>query len=207
MTDWYAWHQPYDDPDSPLSRRLRLVQRHIAQWLDERTDDSLSVVSVCAGQGRDLLDLLTARPDAGRVRARLIEYDDRNASIAGAAIEAARLANVTALRGDAGDLASYVGAVPADLVLGSGSAPPASSNRTSTCPTTGGSPSGYTASPGTRSPSTCHAGCSGSSSRPGTLRATVRASRPARRSGTAGASPDRESFARPISDTRAPLLL
>lgn len=117
MTDWYAWHQPYDDPDSPLSRRLRLVQRHIAQWLDERTDDSLSVVSVCAGQGRDLLDLLTARPDAGRVRARLIEYDDRNASIAGAAIEAARLANVTVLRGDAGDLASYVGAVPADLVL------------------------------------------------------------------------------------------
>ncbi|GAA2701220.1 hypothetical protein GCM10010429_04950 [Micromonospora olivasterospora] len=53
--DWYDWRLPYADPGSPLARRLRLVQRHIASWLDERPDASLSVVSVCAGQGHDLL--------------------------------------------------------------------------------------------------------------------------------------------------------
>jgi hypothetical protein len=26
MTDWATWHEPYDDPDSPLSQRLRAVQ-------------------------------------------------------------------------------------------------------------------------------------------------------------------------------------
>ncbi len=26
VTDWAAWHTPYDDPDSPLSQRLRAVR-------------------------------------------------------------------------------------------------------------------------------------------------------------------------------------
>jgi hypothetical protein len=30
QTDWRAWHEQYADERSPLSRRLRLVQRHIA---------------------------------------------------------------------------------------------------------------------------------------------------------------------------------
>ncbi|MFD0592980.1 hypothetical protein ACFQZ4_10860 [Catellatospora coxensis] len=50
-TDWHDWHGPYDDPDSPLSRRLRLVQEHVDRWLDERLEPVLTVVSACAGQG------------------------------------------------------------------------------------------------------------------------------------------------------------
>lgn len=78
MKDWYQWHQPYTDRDSALSRRLRIVQSHIAAWLDERPEPLLTVVSACAGQGRDLLEVLAPRPDAARVRATLIEYDERN---------------------------------------------------------------------------------------------------------------------------------
>ncbi|MEV0607261.1 class I SAM-dependent methyltransferase [Polymorphospora rubra] len=118
--DWYDWHRPYADEGSPLTRRLRLVQRHIADWLDERPDRSLWVVSMCAGQGRDLLEVLAGRPDAGRVRARLIEYDPRNVEVARREIGAGNLTGLTVLHADAGDLTSYSGAVPADLVVMAG---------------------------------------------------------------------------------------
>lgn len=116
-TDWYEWHRPYADARSALSYRLRLVRQHVAAWLDRRTDPSLTVVSACAGQGHDLVGVLAGRPDAGRVRARLVEYDPRNVEAARRAIAAADLTGVTVLRADAGDLSSYAGAVPADLVL------------------------------------------------------------------------------------------
>jgi hypothetical protein len=116
-TDWYQWHARYADPGSPLSRRLRLVQHHIATWLDTWPDESRTVVSACAGQGHDLLDVLAARPDADRIRARLIEYDPRNVRAARGRADAAGLRAVSVVCADAGDLASYRGAVPADLVL------------------------------------------------------------------------------------------
>lgn len=118
--DWHAWHEGYGDETSPLSRRLRLVQRHIASWLDERDDEALTVVSACAGQGHDLLGVLSTRADANRVRATLLEYDARNVAAAQAAADRAALPHVTVVRADAGDRAAYVAAVPADLVLMAG---------------------------------------------------------------------------------------
>ncbi len=109
---------PYADADSLLSRRLRLVRHHVDAWLDERQGEALTAVSACAGQGHDLLGVLITRPDAHRVRATLLEYDDRNVAVARAA--AADLPNVRVVQADAGDLAAYVGAVPADLVLMAG---------------------------------------------------------------------------------------
>jgi putative methyltransferase len=119
-TDWHAWHEPYADATSSLSRRLRLVQRHIAYWLDERHGEALTVVSACAGQGHDVLGTLASRADADRVRATLLEYDERNVAAAQAAIDYAALRNVTVVRADAGDRAAYAGAVPADLVVMAG---------------------------------------------------------------------------------------
>jgi hypothetical protein len=93
-----------------------LVQHHITTWLDTWPDESLTVVSACAGQGHDL-EVLAARPDADRIRARLIEYDPRNVRAARGRADAAGLPGVSVVCADAGDLASYRGAVPADLVL------------------------------------------------------------------------------------------
>ncbi len=115
MTHWQRWHDAYADHRSPLSRRLRIVRSHITIWFDERPDDQLRVVSVCAGQGHDLLGVLADRPDRSRIRARLIEYDAGNVTLARSA--AAGLSGVEVVCADAGDPASYVGAVPADLVL------------------------------------------------------------------------------------------
>ncbi len=102
---------------SPLSRRLRLVQQHITGWLDERQEQQLTVVSVCAGQGHDLLDVLVGRPDAGRVRAHLLEYDPRNVEAARARINAAGLTGVQVRCAAAGTLDAYADTEPADLVL------------------------------------------------------------------------------------------
>lgn len=114
---WQAWHDPYTDPRSPLSRRLRLVQQHIANWLDERPDEDVTIVSACAGQGHDLLGVLSARPDSSRVRATLVELDQGNVAVAREAARAAHLDHVEVLCADAGLLEVYLGLVPADLVL------------------------------------------------------------------------------------------
>jgi hypothetical protein len=116
-TDWHDWHSPYADDASALSRRLRLVQRLIDDWLDERQEPSLRVVSVCAGQGNDLVGVLARRSDAGRVRAELIEQDARNVAAARTSVAAAGLAGITVTCADAGDFAAYRTVVPADLVL------------------------------------------------------------------------------------------
>ena len=115
--DWLEWHEAYADLDSPLSHRLRLVQQEIDAWLTANPDRPVRVVSACAGQGRDLIEVLAARPDAGRVSATLIEFDERNIAAARASLEAAGLDGVSVVRADAGQLSSYAGAVPADLVL------------------------------------------------------------------------------------------
>ncbi len=116
-TDWFRWHQPYGDPTSTLSRRLRIVQSQIVAFLDSRPDAGLRVLSVCAGQGRDIVGVLAARPDAHRLRVDLVESDPRNVAVARESIEAANLDRVRVHRADAGDLATYADLDRADLVL------------------------------------------------------------------------------------------
>lgn len=117
MTDWVAWHRRYDDPDSPLSRRLRTVQDQIHSWLDETAPADVTVVSACAGDGRDLLDVLASRSDPHRVQATLLESDRRNAERAIDSVRASGLDQVTVTCADAGLTDAYVDSVPADLVL------------------------------------------------------------------------------------------
>lgn len=120
MTDWSAWHGDYADSGSALSQRLRAVQGHIRTWLDSTAPAPVTVLSMCAGDGRDLLEVLDGRPDRDRVAATLVETDVHNADRADAHIR--RLGNPRAQvrRRDAGNTGAYAGAVPADLVLACG---------------------------------------------------------------------------------------
>ena len=117
MRDWLDWHTAYDEAGSPLSRRLEIVQGHIRSWLREQQDRPVRVVSACAGQGRDLLEVLATEPSAPSVRARLVELDPRNVDIARQAAHAAGLPGVEVMCADAGWIEAYIGAIPADLVL------------------------------------------------------------------------------------------
>ena len=58
--DWHAWHQPYGDPESALSKRLAAVQDQIGRALDRCQTGPIQAISLCAGQGHDLLGVLAA---------------------------------------------------------------------------------------------------------------------------------------------------
>jgi hypothetical protein len=111
--DWHAWHRAYDDGASALSLRLGIVQRCIADALDAAPAGPVTAISMCAGEGRDLLGVLAVHPRAPDVHARLVELDPQLAS---AAREQAP-ARVEVLVADAGISDAYEDAVPASLVL------------------------------------------------------------------------------------------
>ncbi|MEV1146984.1 class I SAM-dependent methyltransferase [Micromonospora sp. NPDC049799] len=115
--DWYAWHEDYDDPESALTRRLREVRRRVREALDHAPPGPLRAVSLCAGQGRDLVPVLAAHPRRDDVTARLVELDRRNAEIARTAVDAAGLTGVEVVVGDAARTDLYADLAPADLVL------------------------------------------------------------------------------------------
>jgi hypothetical protein len=114
--DWVAWHAAYEG-DTPLRRRLEIVQQRIRECLERAPSGPIRVVSVCAGQGRDLLGALADHPRRADVRARLVERDPANVAEARAAIRALGLSEIEVAETDAGTTDAYVGAVPADLVL------------------------------------------------------------------------------------------
>jgi hypothetical protein len=112
--DWREWHRAYDgDEESPLRRRLLIVQARIREALDRAPPGPIGVVSVCAGEGRDLLGALDGHPRRGDVTGRLVELDPELAATA----RAAAPSGVEVVTGDASTTSAYAGAVPADLVL------------------------------------------------------------------------------------------
>lgn len=115
--DWHAWHEAYDDRDSDLSRRLEVVRERIARILDAAPPGEIKVLSICAGQGRDLFGALEGHPRRGDVRALLVELDPRNA--AAAREHAARLGldGSAVLVADASLTSQYQALAPADVVL------------------------------------------------------------------------------------------
>lgn len=118
--DWYAWHAPYDDPASALSRRLSWVQDQIRAALDRAPAGPLGVISLCAGQGRDLISVLADHPRRADVTARLVELDPRNTAVASRLAAEAGLDDVEVVTGDAAVTSAYAGLAPADLVLACG---------------------------------------------------------------------------------------
>ncbi len=95
-----------------------MVQARLGEALDRFRPGPVQVVSMCAGQGRDVLGVLAHHRRAGDVVARLVESDPRNAALARQG--ASPFAGVEVVEADAGCTDAYVGAVPADIVLACG---------------------------------------------------------------------------------------
>ncbi len=111
--DWHEWHEAYEDPASPLARRLRVVQQCIADALDVAPPGRVRIVSMCAGEGHDLLGVLENHSRRADVEGRLVELDPELAATA----RSRAPTGIQVLCADAGTTPSYAGAVPADLVL------------------------------------------------------------------------------------------
>lgn len=114
---WEAWHQPYDEPGSYLARRLLAVQGCLRDALDAQQPGTIRLVSLCAGQGRDVIGVLHDHPRRADVRARLVELDEQNAAFARTSATRAGLTDVEVVCGDASVTDSFEGAVPAEIVL------------------------------------------------------------------------------------------
>jgi hypothetical protein len=115
--DWARWHDDYDDPSSSLSARLAIVQAHLADAITAAPPGPVSLVSLCAGQGHDVLGVLPGHPRRDDVTAVLVELDPRNARRAAARAAREGLAAVEVREADAGVTAGYADALPADVLL------------------------------------------------------------------------------------------
>jgi hypothetical protein len=115
--DWLVWHDPYDDPTSSLSRRLEVVQGHLAAALDRCPEGTIPVLSMCAGQGRDLFGVLERHHRAPDVVGRLVELDARNVAVATGRAAELGSSRVEVVQADAGITDVYAGAIPAMVVL------------------------------------------------------------------------------------------
>ena len=117
MKDWAAWHAAYDDPSSSLSARLERVWLHLADAVDQAPAGPLSLVSLCAGQGHDVIGVLPDHPRRADVCAVLVESDARNAGLARRAAARQGLTQVEVRLADASRVASFADALPADVLL------------------------------------------------------------------------------------------
>jgi putative methyltransferase len=115
--DWVAWHERYNT-NRGLKARLRAVCGQIENCLSACPAGQIRVVSVCSGDGRDLLTALINHPREKDVVAYLI---DQERALIEAGQDSANLSGIGDqlhfIVGDATLASSYRGMVPADLVL------------------------------------------------------------------------------------------
>lgn len=117
MTHWQNWHSEYDRPDSALSKRLEMVKSRLGLLLDEAPPGPLRLISMCAGQGRDVIGALREHPRRDDVSALLVELDPGNASFARELVGQYGLSGLDVVIGDASQTDHYASFAPADLVL------------------------------------------------------------------------------------------
>ena len=114
MTDWQSWHRAYDDAESSLTRRLRIVRQRVAEVVARGAVQR--VLSLCAGDGRDLIPVLAGLPVERRPQTVLVELDPTLA--AAARRHAAELdVTISVVTGDAGRTSTWQENTPVDLLL------------------------------------------------------------------------------------------
>jgi hypothetical protein len=114
--DWVAWHGEYDESGSPLSKRLAVVVGILTAALDDAPVGDVRVVSLCAGDARDLAAAASGHPRAEDLVGCVVEFDPTLAdrAVLNLADVCPRIRVVCA---DAGDPLSFVDALPVDVLL------------------------------------------------------------------------------------------
>jgi hypothetical protein len=106
----------YEDPLSITSQRLAVVRDWIRHSIETMPPGPVRTVSMCAGDGRDLVGALAEHPRRTDVQGLLVEIDPDLAEQGRATL----WPGLDYLIGDAALTDNYRGAVPADLVLACG---------------------------------------------------------------------------------------
>jgi hypothetical protein len=95
--------------------------RDVLDELPTERDDPIRIVSMCAGQGRDVIDVVASHPRRTQVSALLVELDPALVAFARTRAAAAGVGDqVRVAEGDASLARWYEDEVPANLVLACG---------------------------------------------------------------------------------------
>lgn len=113
---WVRWHEGYDDPTGMNARRLEAVVGLLVDIVAAAPPGPVRILSLCSGDGRDLERALAGHPRAGDVDGMLVEADPTLAARATANL-AAVAPGLSVRCADAGDLASFAGLPPVDVLL------------------------------------------------------------------------------------------
>ncbi len=114
---WMGWSDTAYQKQS-YQQRLLLVQRHLSESLDVAPCGTVRILSMFAGDGRDVVNVLGKHPRRGEVLAWLVEQNSQ--SVASGIRRSAEVGLGTAttfLEKDATQYAAYHGLAPAHIVL------------------------------------------------------------------------------------------
>jgi hypothetical protein len=118
--DWVRWHENYKASPA-LKARLLVVREHLSRCFNSQPPGVIQVLSICAGDARDLIGLLATHPRKMDVRAYLVE---NNAELVEngqkVIIEAGFEEQLQFVIADATISSTYLGLAPVDIVLMSG---------------------------------------------------------------------------------------
>jgi hypothetical protein len=115
--DWHNWHTAYEH-NPALQKRLALVRKHLLRCLDRSAPGEVRIISVCAGDGRDVLSTLADHRRLGDARVRLVELDPNLVADGENACRSLRVSkHVEFVIGDATHPAPYRAVAPAHIVL------------------------------------------------------------------------------------------
>jgi SAM-dependent methyltransferase len=114
--DWAEWHRAYTDPDSEQSMRLAAVTHAIVEVLDASPPGPIRVLSLCAGEARDLAGAAIDHPRSVDVVGCAVELNAGLASIAASNLRAAGT-GVEVRCADAGRSVHWMDLAPVDLLL------------------------------------------------------------------------------------------
>ncbi|NNN20704.1 MAG: SAM-dependent methyltransferase [Acidimicrobiales bacterium] len=113
---WESWHDSYSVKNSDLSYRLEVVKQRL-QELIERFEVPVRILSLCAGQGHDVIQTLKENPNLNISKALLVELDPKNVSVGESEIKRSGLGTVNYLEGDAANVSLYSDFVPVEILL------------------------------------------------------------------------------------------
>jgi hypothetical protein len=126
---WQRWLRPFGSgkwsgwPQDAYRRqhyqqRLRAVQSHLAECLDQAAPGPVRIVSLCAGDGRDVIGVLQMHRRRNDVAATLVELNGPSVAEGLRQVHVARLEkSVRFIHRDATDYSTYKGLVPCDILL------------------------------------------------------------------------------------------
>ena len=72
--DWSTWHRRYNENEH-LKARLQVVRQTVRAVLDDCRTGKIRLISICSGDGRDILEELAKHPRRNDIEAWLIDSD------------------------------------------------------------------------------------------------------------------------------------